>query len=128
MIKFNMIGFNFPRYSPWHPTKTCVIHPGTLLIPKRDESGVYELGVLWCPECGTHYTENEAAQEEAITGKLKGQGQTRIISAKKKKYYDKKGNLITDPDLIQDIERGATVYSYREEKSGEENEHHLVRR
>jgi hypothetical protein len=30
---------------------------------------------------------------------------------KQKKYYDKQGNEINDPTLIQDIQRGATVYS-----------------
>ena len=48
--------------------------------------------------------------------------QIRIISArtKKKKYYDKQGNLITDETLIADIQRAATVYKYQEEKSGED--------
>lgn len=40
-----------------------------------------------------------------------------MISGKrmKKKYYDKNGNLINDPDLIAEIKRGANVISYREE-------------
>jgi uncharacterized Zn finger protein (UPF0148 family) len=123
--KVNIIGFNFHSSDRYIPSKVCVIHYGTPLISKKDEPGV-----LWCPECGTPYSEKDTATSEDIKGKFKGPNQkTNIISAKKKrKYYDKQGNLITDPDLIQDIERGATVYSYREEKSGEENEHHLVRR
>ena len=121
--KVNIIGFNFHSSDRYIPTKTCVIHYGAPLISKQDEPGM-----LWCPECGMRYSEKDTASEESMTGRHKKQ-QTRIISQrKKKKYYDKKGNLITDPDLIQDIDRGATVYSYREEKSGEENEHHVVRR
>jgi hypothetical protein len=37
----------------------------------------------------------------------------------KRKYYDKQGNEINDETLLDDIARGATVISYREEKSGE---------
>jgi hypothetical protein len=47
----------------------------------------------------------------------------QIISAKKKKkYYDKNGNLITDHTLIQDIQQGKTVISYHEEKSSEDKQ------
>ena len=46
---------------------------------------------------------------------------------KKKKYYDKQGNEITDPDLTTDIQRGDTYYEYREQKSGEEKRH-IVRK
>jgi len=35
---------------------------------------------------------------------------------KKKKYYDKQGHEINDPDLIAEVQRGATVISYHEEK------------
>jgi len=42
---------------------------------------------------------------------------TKIITAKKqKKYYADNGNIITDETLIQDIQRGAHVISYREDK------------
>jgi uncharacterized Zn finger protein (UPF0148 family) len=122
--KFNIIGFNFQSSDRYIPSKTCVIHYGTALISKLDEPGT-----LWCPLCGTTYLQEDTATDEAMKGKFKQQ-QTRIVSPRKKakKYYDKQGNLITDETLIQDIERGATVYSYREEKSGKENEHHVVRR
>jgi DNA-directed RNA polymerase subunit M/transcription elongation factor TFIIS len=90
---------------------------GTILIPKKDEPGM-----LVCPECGIPYPEKDTAAEEQMEGKFK-QTKTKIISGKKrnKKYYDKQSNEITDPDLIADIQRGATtVTSYREEKSGKE--------
>jgi hypothetical protein len=68
--------------------------------------------------CGSHYTEKEAGTDEAIKGKFNPkQTGPRIISAKpKNRYYDKQGNLITDPDLIRDIQQGKTVISYKEEK------------
>jgi hypothetical protein len=109
--KFNLIGFNFNSSDPYIPTKTCVIHYGTPLISKRDE-----LGVLWCPECGMRYSEKDTATDEDIKGKFKGPNQkSQIISAKKKKkrYFDKNGNEITDETLLNDIARGATVYKYQ---------------
>ena len=39
-----------------------------------------------------------------------------ITAKKKKKCYDKQGNLITDETLLQDIASGKTVISYSEEK------------
>jgi len=121
--KFNLIGFNFPRPGE-HPEeyRTCLIHPGYRLIPKQDEPGM-----LWCPKCGTPYPENEALKDEKMKGKFSKQ--TKIISAKKKKkYYDKQGNEINDETLLKDIARGATVYSYHEEKSGKEEKRHIVRK
>jgi DNA-directed RNA polymerase subunit M/transcription elongation factor TFIIS len=60
MARFNIIGFGpgWQRSSRWYPTKTCAVHSGTILIPKRDESGEYEPGVLICPECGSRYTQD----------------------------------------------------------------------
>jgi hypothetical protein len=116
--KFNIIGFFGNAQERYIPSKTCVIHYGTPLISKRDEPGV-----LWCPECGMRYSEKDTATTEDIKGKFKGPNQkSQIISAKKKKkYYDKQGNIINDPDLIADIERGGvTVIRYHEEKSGED--------
>lgn len=76
---------------------------------------------LMCPRCGGPYTEIEAPTEEGIKGKFSGKTEPRIISARsKKKYYDKQGNLITDPDLIDDIQRGANVIEYHEYKQGED--------
>jgi hypothetical protein len=49
---------------------------------------------------------------------------TVIISPKKKKkYYDRFGNEINDPTLLQDIAQGANVISYREVKSGQDKPH-----
>jgi hypothetical protein len=52
-------------------------------------------------------------------GKFSGKTETRIITARsKKKYYDKRGNEINDPDLIREIQRGANVIFYHEENRG----------
>jgi hypothetical protein len=71
--------------------------------------------------CGSHYTEKEAGTDEAIEAKFKGQTtKPMIITGKsKKRYYDKSGNLITVPDIIDLIKTGANLISYREQKSGE---------
>jgi uncharacterized Zn finger protein (UPF0148 family) len=76
--------------------------------------------MLLCPQCGTSYFEKETAIQDQVKSKHDPtSNQTKIISGKsqKKKYYDKQGNEITDPELIQDMIRGLTVISYREEKS-----------
>jgi hypothetical protein len=40
-----------------------------------------------------------------------------LLSTKRKnKYYDKFGTEINDPDLIKDIQQGANVVYYHEEK------------
>jgi|KBSMisStandDraft_5_1062788.scaffolds.fasta_scaffold690623_1 hypothetical protein len=134
-MKVNTIGFNFPKYSNWRPSKRCVIHAGRLLIPFKNENGVFEPNVLMCPDCGTRYLEHEATNEEGIQAKFSGQSKTMIVSAKgrAKKYYDSNGNLISDPELIQEVQRGAVrVISYHEEKSGEDvfkvDNKHLVRK
>jgi hypothetical protein len=118
--KINIIGFNFNSLDRYIPSKVCVIHYGTPLISKRDEPGT-----LWCPLCGSRYKVEDTTTEESVKGKFKGPNQkTRIITAKKKrKFYDKKGNIITDPTLIQDILQGATALEYHEEKSGEDKPH-----
>jgi len=117
-MKFNMFGFSMS--SPWHTTKHCVIHRGTRLIPKRNESGEIEPGLM-CPTCGTSYKEHEAAAEEQMKGKFAGKQETKIISAKKKrKYYDKQGNEINDEQLLKDIANGKVVLYYNEQKSGED--------
>jgi hypothetical protein len=87
--------------------KLCVVHLEVSLI-KRD-------GTLYCVESDKSYSEEDTASEEKITGKFSGQSKAQIISAKrKKKYYDKQGNEITDETFIQDIQRGVNVYYYRE--------------
>jgi hypothetical protein len=79
--------------------------------------------VLWCTQCGMPYTEKDTAAEERFNPEF-GPKSTKIqiISAKKKnkKYFDKQGNEINDETLMQDIQRGATVYDYHEDKQGEE--------
>jgi len=110
-MKFNLIGFDFNKYKYAERKKCCVIHPGNILIPKIDEPDT-----LWCTQCGTHYLENEAANVEGIQSEYGPNSKPHIISAKKpKKYYDKQGNEITDPSLIQDIMEGRTVVSYQED-------------
>jgi len=47
---------------------------------------------------------------------------------KKRKYYDKFGNEITDQTLIQDVLQGKTVISYHEEKSGEKDKPVVVKK
>jgi len=98
MAKFNIIGFWDKPQSRWRPTKTCVIHYGTILVPEKDKNGEYEPGVLWCPECGTPYLEKDTATEEQVKSMFgPSSNRSRIIQAKKKrKFYDKQGNLITD--------------------------------
>jgi len=123
-MKFNLIGFNFPHSSTWHPKKTCPWHHVTL-IPKRNDKGEYETGWLQCPQCGSSFAEhdNEAPTEDTLNLKYK-KTKPQIITArkKKKKYYDKQGNLINtdDKEIMQDIASGKTVISYHEEKIGEE--------
>lgn len=59
----------------------------------------------------------EAPNEEGIKLKHEKNQQSAIVSAKrKKKYYDKFGTEINDPDLIKDIQQGANVVYYHEEK------------
>ena len=106
-MKFNIIGFsNTVNYENKH----CVVHPGTRLIQKLDDPDL-----LWCPTCGTSYSDKEAGTDEKIKSRFGPNQQTRIISPRStKKYYDKQGNEITDPDLIAEIQRGANVISYHE--------------
>jgi hypothetical protein len=69
------------------------------------------------------YTEKDTAAEERFNLEFGPKStKTQIIGPKnkQKKYYDRQGNEINDETLIQDIQRGATVISYREEKLGEE--------
>jgi hypothetical protein len=115
--RFNIIGFT--DYSTRKPTKSCVIDHA-VLIPRRNLDTGEDMPGLMCPRCGMSYTESEAPTEERIKGKFSGKQETRIISAKNrnKRYYDKYGNEINDPDLIEDIQRGMTVISYQEEKQG----------
>ena len=99
--RFNIIGFQ--NYSNWRPTKSCPIDHA-ILIPRRNIETGEDMPGLMCPRCGCSYSENEAPSEEGIKGKFSGKTETRIITARNtKKYYDKQGNLITDPDLIADI-------------------------
>ncbi|HXV88928.1 MAG TPA: hypothetical protein VD710_07540 [Nitrososphaeraceae archaeon] len=117
--RFNIIGFNVS--SKWRPTKSCATCHA-ILVPRVDLKTGDPMPGLMCPRDGTPYTEKEAPSEEGLKGKFKGKQMTRIISAKsKKKYYDKQGNEINDPDLIQDIRQGANVLYYHEEKQGQDS-------
>ncbi len=116
---FNIIGFeSTPSYSNWTPKRHCAYHPGTRLIQGWDEKGNYVPGVLQCPSCGKRYSSDSSAPTDEEIKSKHGQTKPRIITAKtkKKKYYDKQGNLINDPDLIAEIQRGANVISYYEQK------------
>ena len=117
--RFNIIGFT--DHSTRKPTKSCVIDHA-VLIPRRNLETGEDMPGLMCPRCGMPYTESEAPTEEGIKGKFSGMTETRIICAKNrnKRYYDKHGNEINDPDLIEDIQRGMTVISYHEEKHDED--------
>ena len=121
--KVNIIGFNFQR--PFTNNKTCVIHPGTVLIPKIDQPDM-----LWCPFCGQSYLDKESETTENITTPFGPHSNKSAIitSRKKKKYFDKLGNEITDPTLIQDIMQGATVISYEEDKPPATASHSSVKR
>lgn len=68
------------------------------------------------------FPEKELPKNKEMKPKFRVGQKTRIISGrnKKKKYYDRFGAELNDPHLVADIERGATVISYREEKTGTE--------
>jgi hypothetical protein len=102
--RFNIIGFGTEDITEY---KHCPLDPGVRLI--KTKRG------LSCPTCGYIYTKEQSPNEEGVTIKHNKQ-QTAIISGKgKKKYYDKFGTEINDPDLIDEIQRGANFISYREE-------------
>lgn len=51
---------------------------------------------------------------------MKRKQETMIITGKsRKKYVDKQGNEINDPDIIAEVQKGYTVISYHEEKQGQ---------
>lgn len=107
--KYNIIGFGTEDIIEY---KHCVYDIGVRLIKVK--------GQLLCPKCGYTYKKEETVNEQAIESQHQKQ-QTRIVSGKgKRKYYDKSGNEINDPDLIQDIQQGANVISYHEEKHAED--------
>jgi hypothetical protein len=69
-----------------------------------------------CFCCGYSVPIEDAPNEEGISVKH-GQQPIKIVSAKtKRKYYDSRGNEINDPDLIDEVQRGANVISNHEEK------------
>jgi hypothetical protein len=130
--RFNIIGFSNSDSSNWRPKKSCPIHHCVLVPKRKDDDTGWESG-LFCPMCGSHYTEKEAGTDEAIKGKFKGRTKPMIITGKKKKrFYDKQGNLITDPNIIDLIKTGATVYRYHEQKVEDPNpkkpKRHFVRK
>ncbi len=83
-----MIGFwdREPKVRPEY--KTCVVHYGTILIPKKDEPGIWI-----CPECGIPYLEKDTASEEQIHSMFDAtSNQSRIIQGKKKRrFFDSRG-------------------------------------
>jgi uncharacterized Zn finger protein (UPF0148 family) len=104
-----------------------VIHPGSRLISKLDEPGI-----LMCPQCGTTYLPKDTISEENFEPSASPKTQTRIMTPKKKKkHYDKQGNLVNDEQLLKDIASGKTVISYHEYKvegNSKEPKHHVVRK
>jgi hypothetical protein len=126
--RWNLIGFDFPPNSKMYKwqgdgedgwsgrpvIRHCIYHPGTRLKQNKDYK-------LECPKCGFIYLENEAPNEEGIQFQHSNKQQPRIISAKsnKKKYYDKQGNLITDPSLIRLAKEGKNILYYNEQKAEE---------
>ncbi len=56
-----MIGW-WSKSSRYIPKRICPYHH-RILIPKQ-ENGIYETGVLQCPECGTPFLEHEAPTDE----------------------------------------------------------------
>jgi hypothetical protein len=122
--RFNILGFSMPS-SRWRATKTCPIHHA-VLVPKRKEkqddtttiSDTWEEG-LFCPLCGSCYTEKEAGTEEHYKSMF-GPQQSKIITGKKlnKRYYDKQGNQIPadDKDTLDLIAQGYNITYYHEEK------------
>ena len=111
-MKFNLIGFSDKQVTA--KNRTCIIHQGTTLIPHTEQPDL-----LFCPLCGTSYQPKDTAVNERFNPKFGPSNKTAIVTAKKKKkYYDKSGNEITDPTLIQDILQGVTVISYHEQIEG----------
>ena len=105
-MKFNIIGFN---NNPTIRHRQCVYHPGVSLIQSLEDPNK-----LFCPSCGSSYLPSDTSPDDVYKSRF-GTQQTKIISPRKQnKYYDKQGNEINDPDLIADIQRGATVVSYQE--------------
>lgn len=116
--RFNIVGFSMS--SPWRPTKACVICHVILISGVNVQTGEKMPG-LTCPKCGMNFLENEpTAAQEGIKPKH-GKQETRIITARtRKKYTDKMGNAVDDPDLIAEVQKGNTINSYNEIKSGED--------
>jgi uncharacterized Zn finger protein (UPF0148 family) len=103
--KFNILGFGNENILEY---KHCPLDPGVRLIKIKGE--------LRCPSCGYYYKQEEATNEQTIQPQHEKQ-QTAIVSSKiKKKFYDDQGTEINDPDLIQQIQQGAHVISYHEQK------------
>ena|SRR4249920_2989207 len=127
MTEFNLLGFGYQwdlarGGKGYVQPKSCPIHPGHILIPKKDKPGI--LFAASC--CGSEYPDPDYKDEwnptgdsqnfEQIKEKFKKQ-QTRIIQGKnrKKRYFDQQGNEINDEVLLADIARGAKVIFYKEE-------------
>jgi hypothetical protein len=108
--KFNIIGFfntiDTKNY------QTCSIHPYKRCLPSKTDPNL-----VFCPQCGSEWKKEDTVAAQNIESKFGINNQTKIVSAKKKrKFYDKHGNEITDPELIQEMQGGHTVISYQEKK------------
>jgi hypothetical protein len=123
VTKFNMIDFHFSNKPIYEQHRHCSIHVGTRLLKAKDDPNL-----LLCPECGCEYLLNETSVDQNIQSKFSPNNSgTKIISGKKKrKYYDVLGHEITDPEILAEAQRGKTVISYNEQKSGEE--YHTVKK
>lgn len=97
--RFNIIGFGSEDIIEY---KQCPLDPGIRLEKIKGE--------LRCPKCGYTYRKEEAVNEESVKVKHLQTKPAIITAKKKKKYYDKSGNEIKDPDLF-----GKNVISYHED-------------
>jgi hypothetical protein len=105
--RFNIIGFTNTEPKEY---KHCIFCTGRRLQPDPHDDSK-----LMCFSCGYSVLVQDAPNEEGISVKH-GKQQTAIVSGKrKKKHFDSWGTEITDPDLIDEIQRGNTVISYRED-------------
>jgi hypothetical protein len=110
----------------------CSIHLGARLIPYPEEEGWYQ-----CPQgCGP-IPPTEVASDTKITSRFAVTNGKQIASGhnrsyREKSYYDKAGHKVNpnDPDIMQDIARGATIEYYHttEDLNPKEPVKHIIRR
>jgi hypothetical protein len=121
---FNIIGVGLDWDRAREPGNTetyryCSIHPYKKLIESKTDNTV-----LFCPQCGSEWKKEDTVKEQDIQTDIPVNSGPKIIQGKKKrKFYDSKGNLITDETLIQDLLQGKNIIYYNETKSGKESSH-----